>query len=174
MVRAADDVSDTEVEVVGHRRELVRGAPVRTEERHAVEAERAVNVTQRSSRPLRALRCGGVDLRALALPYRALVPGDPEPAEIGQDRVHATLGASRGVGVVDAEHEHAAAFVREAPVRRGGQRVAEMERPRRARREADADGHARDHSAAARAPQASIGTWPGSDATRSSHAPIAG
>ena len=44
MVGAADHVRDPEVEVVGDGRELVRRRPVRTEQRHAAEAERAVRV----------------------------------------------------------------------------------------------------------------------------------
>ena len=90
MVRPPDHMRDAEVEVVGNRGELVGRRPVGTQERHAVEPERAVRVAHGASLPLRRRSRLGVDLRALALAHRPFVPGDAEPVEVGHDRLDAT------------------------------------------------------------------------------------
>ena len=125
VVVAADNVRDSEVDVVDHRREVIGRRAVLAQERHALEA-----VAERS--PGLA-----VPLGAVALPHRALVPVDPEPLEVPQDRFLPALEISRGVRVVDPKQHPVA----KAAVCDGTQRVAEMERARRARREADSDRH---------------------------------
>ena len=107
----------------------------------AGEPDRAVGVPHGavSERPLGRL---GVDAAALALPHGPFVPGDAEPAEVVEDRLLAAGHVALRVGVVDAQDERAAVLVGEGAVGDGAERVAEMERPRRARREADADGTA--------------------------------
>ena len=78
----------------------------------------------------------------LALADRTLVPCDAEPAEVGQDRLLTSWDASLRIGVVDTQHERAAVLVGKRAVGDRAERVAEMERPRRARGEADAHGEA--------------------------------
>ena len=160
MIRAADDVRDAEVEVVGHRRELIGGAAVGSQQRQTVSRSDR-------RRPLRRT----VSLRASATPSKAgalaladgpLVPGDAEPFEIGQDRLLPALDRPGGIGVVDPQDEGAAALVGEAPVGDRGEGVSQVQRPGQAGREPDTDAHA------------SIGTCPRSEAIRSSHAPMAG
>ncbi len=97
MVGAADDVRDAEVEVVGDGRELVgrasrrRGASVTPSSRSEPSASRAAP-------PSRSARCRrrGVDAAALALAHRPLVPGDPEPVEVVEDRLLAAARRARG------------------------------------------------------------------------------
>ncbi len=123
MVVAAHDVRDAEVDVVDDRREVICRRAVLAQQGEAVEpvAERRPHLA--------------VPLRALALPHRPVVPGDPEPLEIPQDRLLAAGDVARGIGVVDPE-EHP---VPKPPVRDRAERVAEMKRARRARRETDSD-----------------------------------
>ena len=133
-VLAADDVRDPEVEVVDDGGELIGRPSVGAHERGVAEAQGALGVGGADT-PRRLQ----VPVRALALPHRALVPGDPEPLEVAEDLL---LGAGRGardVGVVDPQDERAAALVREPAVDRGRQRAAEVQRPCRARREAHPD-----------------------------------
>ena len=96
----------------------------------------------------------GVDVLALALPYGALVPAHAEPGEVGEDRLLPTMDDTRGIGVVDPQNEAPTLLVGEPTIRDGHQRVPQMERTGRARREPDADAHA------------SIVMCPGSAATR--------
>ena len=142
VVGAADDVRDPELEVVDDRRELVGRRPVRPGEGRGPEAHGALVVALRSARLERPLRRRGVQRPALALPHRPLVERDAEPLEVLEDRLLPARDRSRSVGVVDPEHEHAAALVCEPPVRDRRQRVPDVQRPGRARREADADAHA--------------------------------
>ena len=127
VIRAADHVRDPEVDVVDDAREMKRRRAVAPPERHALEE---LLETGR-------LRRGQVALGALALPHRALVPGDAEPAEVGDDRLLAARDVPRRVGVVDPQQQ----VVAEAAVRDGAQRVADVQRPGRAGCEPDA-GHA--------------------------------
>src|SRR5207302_5472815 len=64
---------------------------------------------------------------------------DPEPLEIAHDRLEAALDVARRIRVVDPQQQPALALVGEASVRDRAERVAEMERSRRARGEADFD-----------------------------------
>ena len=92
---------------------------------------------------LRGVRRLDVPLGARALADRALVPADPEPLEVGEDRVLGPRHRALGVGVVDAKQHRAALFAREQAVHERREGAPEMERAGRARREADVDGHAR-------------------------------
>ena len=142
VVRAANHVRDAEAEVVRHGRELIGRATVGTEERHPVEPERSIGVARRAPFRLGTGSRRGVDVGPLALPDGALVPGDSEPTEVIEDgRFTAGHRAGR-VGVVDAQDERTAALVREAAIGDRREGVSEMERPRRARCEANADAHA--------------------------------
>ena len=163
VVGAADDVGDPEVEIVDNRCELVGRGAVRPRKRRPRKPDRAVHVTDRACLESERRRLG-VTLCPFALPDRPLLPGDAEPAEVAQNRLLAAGNGALGVGVVDAQHEDPAVLVRERPVGDGAERVAEVERPGRARREADANAGA----------HASIVMWPGWPATRSSQARIAG
>ena len=118
MVGAANDVSDLEVMIVDHAREVIGRAPVRPEERRAPEAERAVRIQlPRHGRGL------AVPVRTFALANRSVVPGDSDPVEVGEDLLDGALDLPGAVGVVDPEQEPVAP----APVRHGGQGAAEME-----------------------------------------------
>ena len=169
VIRPADDVRDPEVEVVDDGRELVRRGPVGPQEGRAVpcEADGAVVAlgAARGQRPLSGL---GVERSSLALAHRALVPLDPEPGQVVEDRLLAACDRPGRVGVVDTKDERASALVGEAPVRDRRQRISDVERARGARREADSYVDAR------RSGHPSIGTCPGCDATRSSQLRIAG
>ena len=134
MVGAADDVRDLEVEVVDCRGELVGRRAVGAQERRLAEAKRALGVGLADQ--VRRLAVAHV---ALALAQRPFVPADAEPLEVGDDRLGAALDVPRRIGVVDPQQEAAAVLVGEAPVRDRAQRAAEMQRPGRARREADSD-----------------------------------
>ena len=163
MIGAADDVRDTEVEVVDDGRKLVGRRAVRPRERRPGEPDRAVLVANRSRLERDRSRLG-VTRRSRALPDRPLLPGDPEPAEVGEDRLLPTGDAAFGVGVVDTQHKDSTVLVGVGAVGHGAERVPEVKRPCRARCEADANGGA----------HASIVMWPEWAATRSSQARIAG
>jgi hypothetical protein len=140
VVGPADHVRDTELEVVGHRRELVRRAPVGTGERDAVEADRPVSIADGTV----LQRPGGgrpIQKAPVALTHGAFVEADPEPGEVVENRLLALGHGAAGVGVVDAQHEHTVVRVGEDPVGDRAERVTEMERARRARCEAHADSH---------------------------------
>ena len=131
MVGAADHVRDLEVDVVDDRREMKRRRPVVPPEHHAVEPLRQP----------RLLRSGDVTLGALALAHRTVVPRDPEPAQVVDDRLLPARDVPRSVRVVEAQQEPVA----DATVRDRAQGIADVQRARRARREPDA----RPHSVAA-------------------------
>jgi len=143
VIVSADDVGDPEIEIVRDRRELVRRRAVRAEKGCAIppETHGAFGVALRSTAGERAL--GGLDIEraSLALTHRTFVERHSEPREIAEDRDLPTLDRPRGIGVVDAQHERAAPRLGEATVSDRGQRIPEMERARRARSEADANGH---------------------------------
>ena len=82
MVCASDDVRDLEIVVVDDAREVVGGRAVRAEQGRAAEADRAVGV-----RLPHAQRRLGVTPGALALSGRSLVPRQPKPLEILEDRL---------------------------------------------------------------------------------------
>src|SRR5439155_22743 len=88
--------------------------------------------------PGQVRRLGGPHM-APALPQRPLVPADPEPLEIGDDRLEAALDVPRRIRVVDPQQQPALALVGKAAVRDRAERVAEVQRARRARREAHVD-----------------------------------
>ncbi len=144
VIRAAQHVRDREIEIVDHRGELVRRGAVRAQQGGAAakQPHGALGVAlgrltcDRSRRRLR------VELSSLALAQGSLLEGDVEPPQVLEDRLLPARHGSRGIGVVDPEDEHAASLVGEAAIRHRGERVAEVERARRARREADANAHA--------------------------------
>ena len=100
------------------------GDAVVAPEHHALEALRQPGGVRRLE----------VALRAIALADRALVPLDPEPAQVVEDRLLAPGQVPGEVGVVDAQQHPVA----EPPVRDRAERVADVQRAGRARREADA------------------------------------
>ena len=121
VVVPADHVRDPELDVVDDAREVVRRGPVLAQERDPPEPV-----------PSEPLRSRAVDLLAVALPERPLVPADAEPLEVAQDLLLAAGHVSRRVGVVDPQQE----VVAEVAVGDGAEGVPDVERPRRARCEA--------------------------------------
>jgi hypothetical protein len=132
VVGPANDVADLEVVVVNDACQVIRGRAVPPQQGRTAEADRAVGV----GIPNRQRRLP-VAIGPLALPRRPFVPGEPEPLEILQDRVDRPRHLARPVGVVDPQQQPLAA----APVRDRRQGAAEVQRPGRARREADSRGH---------------------------------
>jgi len=121
VVVAAHDVRDPEVAVVDDRGEVVGGRAVVTPEHHSFEA-------------LRQRRAGlAVPRRAFARPNRPLVPFEPEPREVTEDRLFPTGNVASRVRVVDPQQHPVA----EGAIRQRAERVADVQRARRARREAD-------------------------------------
>ena len=165
VVRAADDVRDPELDVVDDGCELVRGGPVGAKQRRPADSEpdRAVRVALGGARGKCILHRLDVEVMTLALPDRPLLVPYPEPLDVAKNLLLPVRHRTGGIGVVDPEDENAVTLVGEPAVGDSGQRIPEMQRSRRARREADAHSH-----------HASIGTCPGCAATRSSHARIAG
>jgi hypothetical protein len=92
VVVAADDMRDPELEVVDDARQVVRSRPVGPEQRDPAEA-------------LAAQALGGLAVRVLtlALAHRPLVPRDPEPLEVADERLLPAGHVSRRVRVVDPE-----------------------------------------------------------------------
>src|SRR5438034_8361365 len=117
MVGAPDHMRDPEVDVVDDARELIGGAAVGPQELNALEALRQAG--------------GGLAVAGatVALAHRSLVPVDPEPAEIVEDRLLAPLDVASRVGVVDPQQEGAA----EVAVDDRAERIADVERARRTR-----------------------------------------
>ena len=72
-----------------------------------------------------------------------LVPGEAEPLERVEDDAQALRGASLLIGVLDAQHEHAARLARPEPVEERRPDAADVEIPGGRRREADALDHGR-------------------------------
>ena len=132
MVGAADDVRDLEVVVVDDAREVVGRRAVRAEQGRAAEADRAVGV-----RLPHAQRRLAMTPRALALAGRPLVPRQPKPLEILEDRLDRPVDLAGPVGVVDPQQQPFAA----APVGDRREGATEVQRPRRAGRETDSRGH---------------------------------
>ena len=96
-----------------------------------------------------ALGVVAIELAALALEERSLVPVQAEPAQALEDRVHRRGGGALLVGVLDAQHEDAAAVAREEIVEQRRPRAADVQEAARARREARADGRHRRASTSA-------------------------
>ena len=118
MVVAANDVRDLELDVVDDAGQVVRRGAVLAEERDLSEAVAA--------ELLGGLAIGAL---ALALPDRAFVPGDAEPLEVAQDLLLPAGNVPRSVRVVDPQQEPIA----EITVCDSAERVADVERPGRAR-----------------------------------------
>jgi len=124
VVVAAVHACDAEVGVVDNAREVIRRGAVLAQERDPVEAIRPD-----------LLRRLAVPVESLALPYRPFVPRDSEPVEVAENRLLAPLDVPRRIGVVDSEQHPVA----RAPVDDRAERVANVERARRARSEAHAN-----------------------------------
>ena len=122
VVVAADHVGDPEVEVVDDARKVVGRVP---------SSRSSVTPWKRCGQSGRRL---AVARLPLALAHRPLVPVDPEPAQVVEDRLLAAGQVARRVGVVDAQQHRVA----EVAVGDRAERVADVERAGRARREADA------------------------------------
>ncbi len=116
-------VGDREVEIVDDAREVVGRTTVLAQERHPLEA---------LGQPRGGL---AVAILALALAHRALVPDDPQPAQIGEDRLLATGKVSGRVGIVDAQQHRPGPG--EIAIGDGAERVPDVQRAGRARGEAD-------------------------------------
>ena len=123
VIRAANHVRDPEVGVVDDAREVERRRLVVPPEHHALEALRQPGGPRRLE----------MASRARALPHRSLVPGDPEPGQVAEHALLAAGHVPRRVGVVDAQQQPVA----EPAVRDRAERVADVQRARRARREPD-------------------------------------
>ncbi len=91
-----------------------------------------------------ARRRGLVQVRALTLEVRTLVPVHTDPAERALDAVDPLVAVALGVGVFDAQHERAAVLTRVDPVVQSGLGSADVEVTRRRRRKPHAWG-ARGH-----------------------------
>ncbi len=83
--------------------------------------------------PLRRLHIGGEVLR---LPQHRLLPGDPEPGEIGEDAGDVLLATADDVDVLDAHQEAPAQTARQIKAGQRRQGMAEMQRAVGARRKA--------------------------------------
>jgi hypothetical protein len=134
VILPADDVRDAEVGVVHDAGEVVGGAAVGADERDPPEADGALAVLFPDRDRGLAMALG-----PFALPDGAFLEADPEPLEVGEDPLFRARHAPRCVRVVDAQDQHPAVLVREAPVGHGGERAAEVERAGRAGRETDAN-----------------------------------
>src|SRR4029450_9104157 len=117
VVVAADDVRDPELDIVDDAGKLIRGRSVLAQERDPPEAV--------ASEPGRSL---AIDVLALALAYRPLIPVDAEPLEVGTNRLLASRNVACRIGVVDPQQEPVA----EVAIGDRAQRVADVERARRA------------------------------------------
>ena len=124
MIGPADHVRDCEVMIVDDAREVECGSTVVAPQHHAVEAL----VDTRGPRGLE------VPVGPVALANGPFVPPDAEPAEVAEDRLLAADHVSSRIRVVDAKKQPVA----EPSVRHCTERVADMQGPGGARREADA------------------------------------
>ena len=87
-----------------------------------------------------------VILEALRLPLLA-IGLEAQPSQIGADRRDKLVAAALAVGIVDPQQEAAAVLPREQPVVQRRANVADVEAPRRRRRETGDDGGAGFHAA---------------------------
>ena len=102
-----------EIGIVDDAGQVEGRAAVVAPEHHALEALRQPGGPRRLE----------VARRALALPDRALVPPDAEPAQIGEHPVLASGHVARRIRVVDAEQQPVA----EPAICNGAERVPDVE-----------------------------------------------
>src|SRR5690349_7102033 len=115
VVEPADDVRDPEVDVVDDAREVICRAAVGPKQSDPVEA-------------LAELRAGfAVAAGTFALPYRPLVPLEPQPLEVPDDLLLPARNVPRRIGVVDPQQHPVA----QRAVRDGAESVPDMQRTRR-------------------------------------------
>ena len=119
VIRTADHMRDLVVHVVDDARQVEGRRAFVAPQHHAVETLR------QPGRPRRF----EMTLRAVALADGPIVPVDAEPAQVLEDRLLTPGQVAGGVGVVDAEQHPIA----EPPVRDSAHRVADVQRPGRAR-----------------------------------------
>jgi len=132
----------------GRRRALTAGAvvggrPTRSERRLPARLEllgRAPAAIDGSGGEQR-LGARSVEVQALALMVRTLVPGEAEPAEALEDGARRLLARALAVGVLDAQHEGAAVVAREEVAEERGADASDVERAAGTRREARPDRH---------------------------------
>ena len=96
---------------------------------------------------LQALQRAGVDLRARALEDGPLVPGEPKPGEVVDQRLGDAGALRTGVEVFDAQHHLPATGPRGEPCHKRGEGVAQVHPPGGGGRKAPAQ-----RSLSARAP----------------------
>src|SRR3990170_4624358 len=68
-----------------------------------------------------------IDLHALSLAIRSLVPIQPKPVHAGDDRLDRLLGRAALVRILYAEDEHPLMAAGKEPVEQGGPHAADME-----------------------------------------------
>ena len=133
VIGAAHDVRDLEVVVVDDARQVIGRRAVGPEQGCAAKADRPVGVgLPHARRRLTMTR------DTLALAGRSLVPRQPQPLQVFEDRLDRTVHLAGAIGVVDPEQQPVTA----TPVGDCGEGAAEVQRPCRARRETDSRGHA--------------------------------
>ena len=166
VVVAADHVRDPVPHVLHRRGEVVGRAPVRAKQdeilellvreldpplHHVVPAGHALVRHPEPDRALVLVRLALGDelprrlaavVEAVELVGRWAVPVEPEPGERLERVVDGALHLAARVRVLDPDQELAALVAREEPVEERGANAADVERAGRARRHADADGHA--------------------------------
>ena len=125
MVGAPDHMRDREVDVVDDAREMEGRRSFVAPQHHAFEALWQPRGPGRLEVPA----------GALALAHRAVVPVDPEPPQVVEDRLLPARQVARRIRVVDAQQQPVA----EPTVRDSAHRVADMQRSGRARSESHAD-----------------------------------
>ena len=123
VIVAADHMGDAEIAVVDHAGELVGGGAVLAYERDALEP-----------RHPELVRRFTVSLTTLRLANRPLVPLHAQPLQVAENRLLAARHVPGRVCVVDPQQQPVA----EAAVGEGRQRVPDVQRPGRARCEANA------------------------------------
>src|ERR1019366_2324955 len=87
-----------------------------------------------------AQRGVAVQIHALRLEVRALIPIDAQPAQPDEDAFHHLRRRALEVSVLDAEDERASVMSREQPVEQRGARPADMQVAGRRRRKAKTGG----------------------------------
>src|SRR3989304_6493565 len=68
-----------------------------------------------------------IDLHALSLAIRSLVPIQPKPVHAGDDRLDKLLGRAALIRILYAEDEHPLMAAGKEPVEQGGPHAADME-----------------------------------------------
>ncbi len=131
------DVLVAPVAATPHHRRLLVGVRLGT---HGVQFLGALPRRVHHPRSLQTVNGLAVDVAALALAERALVPVEPHPLHHTQDLGLALGSRPLAVGVLEAQDERASGVTGRQPVEQRGARASHMQRSSRARREANAQG----------------------------------